>query len=73
MLVYGFIGDESRFIEIDDSLQSMQDFVGGLIEKVGLTPNIDLICNEEGLINGSEPRVMLIEDGHFQNCIIMGD
>lgn len=73
MLVYGFIGDESRFIEIDDSLRSMQNFVGGLIEKVGLTPHIDLICNEEGLINGSEPRVMLTEDGQFQNCIIMGD
>lgn len=73
MLVYGFIGDESRFIEIDDSLHSMQNFVGGLIEKVGLTPYIDLICNEEGLLNESEPRVMLVEDGHLQNCIIMGD
>ena len=28
MLVYGFIGDESKFIEIDGSLQSMQNFVG---------------------------------------------
>ncbi len=73
MLVYGFIGDEARFIEIEDSLHSMQNFVGGLIEKVALTPNIDLICNEEGLINGSEPRVILMENGHFQNCIIMGD
>ena len=36
MLVYGFIGDESKFIEIDGSLQSMQNFVGGLNEKVGL-------------------------------------
>lgn len=73
MLVYGFIGDESKFIEIEDSLHSMQNFVGGLIEKVALTPDIDLICNEEGLINGSEPRVILMENGHFQNCIVMGD
>ena len=73
MLVYGFIGDESKFIEIEDSLHSMQNFVGGLIEKVALTPDIDLICNAEGLINGSEPRVILMENGHFQNCIVMGD
>lgn len=49
MLVYGFIGDESRFIEIDNTLKSMQSFVGGLIERVALNENIDIVFNEECL------------------------
>lgn len=73
MLVYGFVGDESRFMEIENGLRPMQKFVGGLIERVALTPNIDIVFNEECLINGSEPRVILHENGHFQNCIIMDD
>lgn len=73
MKIYGFVGDNSGFMEIENNLYSMHKFVGGLIEKVALTPNIDLICNDECLINGSEPRVILLENGRFQNCIIMGD
>lgn len=42
--------------EIDGSLKSMQDIVGGLIECVGIADGIDIFCNEEGKINGLEPN-----------------
>lgn len=53
MLVYGFIGDKSGFLEIENSLQAKQKFVGGRIEVISLTEELDLIVNEEYLFNGS--------------------
>ena len=47
MLVYGFIGDESGFLEIENKLQAMQKIVGGRMERISLTEGIDLIVNEE--------------------------
>lgn len=38
----GFIG------EFEDTLDNMQRFVGGNIEVFALTPNLVLVCNEEG-------------------------
>ena len=40
-----------RFEEIENTLQAKQAFVGGYIEVVRLTDEIDLILNEEGKIN----------------------
>lgn len=73
MKIYGFTEEKEGFMEIENTLHSMQKFVGGLIDVVALTPNIDLVVNDEGLINGSEPRVIFLEDGKIVNCIIMGD
>lgn len=73
MLVYGFVGDNSGFMEIENKLHPMQKFVGGRIEVIEITPDIDLIVNEEYLFNGTEPRVILLENGRFQNCMVMGD
>ena len=55
--IYGFKGSQSGFMEIPHTLEAMQEFVGGWSEHVSLTPEIDLIVNDEGVINGSEPRV----------------
>ena len=72
MLVYGFIGDKSGFLEIENSLQAKQKFVGGRIEVISLTEELDLIVNEEYLFNGSKPRVMIFENKEISN-IVMGD
>lgn len=37
--------------EIESSLESLQNIVGGLIEYINLEDNVDLICNEESKIN----------------------
>lgn len=38
----GYIG------EIENSLKAKQEFVGGLIQVIPITSEIDLICNDEG-------------------------
>lgn len=56
-------------MEIENTLKAEQDFVGGLIECTAITEDIDLICNEEGLLMGLEPRVAIPES----KTVIAGD
>ena len=37
--------------EVKNTLESLQDTVGGLIEYINVEDNVDLICNEEGKMN----------------------
>lgn len=48
MKVYGFSNETEGLTDIYNTLKAMQKFVGGRIEKVSFTEEIDLICNEEG-------------------------
>lgn len=73
MLIYGFKKEKEGFMEIGDGLESMQMFVEGHIEKTALTDRIDLICNEDGMRLGLEPRVIFHENGKAVNAIIVGD
>lgn len=72
MKVLAFIGDMMCFHEIENTLEAEQKFVGGLIEAVAITEEIDLICNEEFLLQGLEPRVA-IDNGDYPPTIICGD
>ena len=72
MRVLAFIGDTMCFHEIEDTLEAEKAFVGGLIEAVAITEEIDLICNEEFLLQGLEPRVA-IDNGDYPPTIICGD
>lgn len=47
--------------EIDDDLRAMQEIVDGLIEPIYFEPKNDALvfCNEEFLLNGSEPNRMV--------------
>ncbi len=69
MRVYGFKKDEQGFMDIENTLQAEQEFVGGLIECTVLTEEIDLVCNDEGWLIGLEPRVAIKEP----QTIIAGD
>lgn len=60
--IYGFKSDSRGFMEIPHTLKSMQEFVGGFIEHVSLPNGLELIVNDEGLINGSEPRLAYYKD-----------
>ena len=46
----GYIG------AIENSLESKQKYVGGLIQVVSLDSNIDIICNDEGKLQGLKPN-----------------
>ena len=72
-------GETAAIEEIDDSLESMQRLVGGMIEEY--QPFYDLqdprvedvaiyCCNEEGKMNGMPPsRAVTDEDGRVMDII----
>lgn len=59
--------EESGMIEIK-STNNFQKEVGGWIDVIEITPNIDLIVNDEFLLNNSKPILILNE-----NLIVHGD
>lgn len=69
MKIYGYTKEKQGFMEIENTLEAEQEFVGGLIECTALTEDIDLVCNEEGWLIGLEPRVAIKEP----QTIIAGD
>lgn len=58
--VYGFKNEQQGIIEIENSLKAEQAFVGGLIDVYAIIDNLDLVLNDEGLINGLEPRAVVL-------------
>lgn len=57
------VNSGSEIVEIDGSLKSMQDLVGGYIEVVILWNILEfkdddflLVCNEEGMLKGLRPQ-----------------
>lgn len=62
-------GKYPRMIEIEDSLESMQQVVGGYIEYLALD-DVALICNEEAKINGLPlNRALYSEEGEMVEII----
>ena len=72
MKVYAFANTTEGIIEMENSLESEQKFVGGHIEVISIGNEIDLVCNEEGKINCLQPTVAWIEEGKIID-IICGD
>lgn len=60
MKVYGFRNDEQGIMELKNTLEAEQAFVGGLIDVYALTDDLDIVLNDEGLINGLEPRAVVL-------------
>ena len=69
MRVYGIKDNECGFMEVENDLGAEQAFVGGYIEVLGIGNGIDLVCNEEGKINGLIPTIAWIEDGEVIEII----
>ena len=61
------VGHKPIEATIRDDLKVLQTLVGGLIEVVQLTNDIDIICNEEGKLLNQKPNINLDYD------IIVGD
>jgi hypothetical protein len=57
---------------IDNSLEAMQQEVGGYIEAVGIDENLSIICNEEGKLMGLPANKPLKFDGQIVD-ILMGN
>lgn len=48
-------GDYPYKTRIDNTLEALQEIVGGYIETVSFPANLVVICNEEGRLKGLEP------------------
>lgn len=56
--------------EIDDSLKTMQDIVGGLIQPIYLDDPVALVCNDEGkLMNLPANRGLRDKDGQIYDIV----
>ncbi|MBT1161758.1 DUF3846 domain-containing protein [Bifidobacterium sp. SO1] len=62
-------GRHPEIRHIENTLASLQHEVGGYIEMIRIAPGIDIICNEEGKINGSIPNRGLIVDGEIAEVV----
>ena len=79
--LYIEVGKCPRKVEIDGSLKSMQKLVGGFIECAYYFPDVVLVCNEEGMIQGMPINRVIQKDGqalaaicgNFFLCELDGD
>lgn len=51
-VLYVGIGKQPEVKEIDGSLKSMQDLVGGYIQAIPVSYDAELVCDEEGRMKG---------------------
>lgn len=72
-IVDALVGNELQVNEMDHTLRSMQQKVGGNIELVRITDRIDMWCNEEGkFIEDLEPNFYLYYNDQVVD-VVMGN
>ena len=61
--------------DIDGSLKTLQELVGGNIEPITLHNGMVILCDEEGKLRGKEPNIWLerIKDTLVGNVIFLGE
>lgn len=60
-----------RLVEVENELEVFQNIVGGYIETTGYK-NLVIICNEEGMIRGLPPNVLLGRNFLYGTIIVCG-
>ena len=60
---------QAKIMEINHSLESMQQIVGGYIQTFQLDDEVFIICNEEGKIEGLEPCRAIWYEGELMEII----
>lgn len=65
------VGERPKTQVIENSLETLQEIVGGYIEVTMITPDILLVINEEGKLNGLDQNFAIMmyyqKDDVFQN------
>lgn len=67
------VNEVAKVEEIDSGLESMQKYVGGLIEMLPLEGELVLICNEEGKLNHLPANRVIIGKNGVIEDVIAGD
>ena len=60
-----------HFAEIDNTLEAMQEIVGGYIETITF-PGFVIVCNEEGKLRGLRENFKLANDTVVGTVIVCG-
>lgn len=68
------IGEQPKIVEMENNLAEYQDFVDGLIEVPFLSKklcqmDIDVIINEEGMVRGMMPGMVIVDEEGQQLCL----
>lgn len=71
------VDQEPEIKEIDNNYKVLQEYVGGTIDITNLPniePEVDIICNDEFLLNGSMANFMMPERDHVMGgcCVFAG-
>ena len=62
------VGEAGKVVEVENTLETFQNIVGGYIEIYPLRiTGLVIVCNEEGLLQGLKPNCILGQD------VIVGD
>lgn len=63
------VGHEPFHKKVDTSLETQQKLVGGYLDVVGLPMEIDMWVDDEGLVKGSPPNLILTMGEEITHCI----
>lgn len=69
MRVYGFTEESAGIMEVENSLRAEQDFVGGHIEVLKIAEGLDIVCNDDGKINGLPMTAAWFDRGELVEII----
>ena len=65
-------GKLPRIDHIENTLEAMQEIVGGYIETVTFAEDACIVCNEEGRLKGLAPCMKLFGIDFVGTCIVVG-
>lgn len=72
-VLYKKVGQEPELLEINHTLNEMQNLVDGLIEVVPYKNNILLVCNDEGKLLNMKVNILFDNDCIAGDCFFVGD
>lgn len=67
------VGEEPREIMIANDFRALQKAVGGCIEFYPLSERINIVCNDEGKINGMKGNRLVRNDIICGDFLVVGD
>lgn len=56
--IYGAPGKAPIFIEVENTLEALQQVVGGHIESVTIEDGVCILCDEDGRMKGLQPTMV---------------
>ena len=69
-IIYKAPGLPAEICDVPNTLEALQELVGGYIETVTVAADAAIICNEEGRLIGLEPNCTLL-GVHFVGPIVV--